>query len=411
MNWRLKDRMFMGLIGAVFFVQILLITVASLFVDDFLIYRDVKEFELVIQAIRERGDILDYNELLEEIRQELGGVVLVVADTENIQPDNRSQYDESSNTHFKDQDMPFDRGLKEIDQAAMDEIILQLEVGSEDVFTMTTEEDVIVAGRIDDVHILVNDIRLDIVEDMTKMLNTYLGIATIIIFSLLLAAIYHYIGYFERKMTFEAQSEILLSLGQTADAHFAENGEHIDRVSGMMSRYSEVLGYSKRECEMIRIASTTHDIGKIAIPDEILKKPGKLSDAEFRIMQTHTSEGGRILGNSRLPIIRMASQIALYHHERVDGKGYPNRLKALEIPELAKMMAIVDVYDALTNVRVYKDAFSHKDAMKILKEGNGTQFDMGLLHLFVMNSDFIISGSRTENTYGKIIKRQNFLLS
>lgn len=196
-------------------------------------------------------------------------------------------------------------------------------------------------------------------------------------------------NFLQNNRTFEAQREILYSLGETADAHFSENGGHIGRVSKMMYSFAKVVGYSKSDCEMIKIASTMHDIGKIAIPDRILKKPGKLTEGEYEIMKGHTLEGQRILGTSNLPILKLASEIALYHHERMDGCGYPEKLKGEDIPQTARMMAIVDVFDALTNERVYKEAISERRAIEILEDGRGCHFDGTLLNLFLSNLSII----------------------
>jgi putative two-component system response regulator len=125
-----------------------------------------------------------------------------------------------------------------------------------------------------------------------------------------------------------------------------------------------------------------HDIGKIGIPDAILRKPGRLTAEEFEIMKTHTVIGEEILAGSKSPMLQMAQEIALAHHERWDGTGYPKGLAGPEIPESARVVAIVDVYDALTHDRVYRPASPEEDALTILQRGQGTHFDPALLPLF-----------------------------
>ena len=126
-----------------------------------------------------------------------------------------------------------------------------------------------------------------------------------------------------------------------------------------------------------------HDIGKIAIPDAILCKPGKLTPDEFAIMQTHAQRGAELIAGSRSPVLQMAEQIALSHHERWDGNGYPSGQKGTEIPEAARIVAIVDVYDALSHDRVYRAALPEAEVLPILQAGRGTHFDPELLDAFM----------------------------
>ena len=130
-----------------------------------------------------------------------------------------------------------------------------------------------------------------------------------------------------------------------------------------------------------------HDIGKIGIPDAILRKPGKLTPEEYAIMQTHTVLGARMLAGSDSPMLKMAEQIALNHHERWDGRGYPNGLAGYAIPESARIMAIVDVYDALAHDRVYRPALPTEEVLATMQQGEGTHFDPLLLTLFFSHLD------------------------
>ena len=131
-----------------------------------------------------------------------------------------------------------------------------------------------------------------------------------------------------------------------------------------------------------------HDVGKIGIPDAILRKPGKLTPEEFEVMKSHTSLGAEMLADSDVPMLKMAEKIALGHHERWDGSGYPNGLAGQDIPECARIVTIADVYDALTHARVYKSAMSEEDVLTVMRSEAGTQFDPLLLaHFFLHLSE------------------------
>ncbi len=126
-----------------------------------------------------------------------------------------------------------------------------------------------------------------------------------------------------------------------------------------------------------------HDVGKIGIPDAILRKPGKLTPKEFEVIKTHPLIGAEMLAGSKTPVLKMAREIALYHHEYWDGRGYPSGLAGEQIPESARIMAIVDVYDALTHDRVYRRAYSEDEATDMMLQETGTHFDPSLLALFL----------------------------
>jgi HD-GYP domain-containing protein (c-di-GMP phosphodiesterase class II) len=190
-----------------------------------------------------------------------------------------------------------------------------------------------------------------------------------------------------RKQTAEIRAreeEIALRLVCAADSRDdGETGSHIRRLglySELMARH---LGWSEAESEEIRIAAPMHDIGKIGIPDHILKKPGKLTESEFEIMKLHPEIGGRILSNSSSTLVQMALQICLGHHEKWDGSGYPSGLSGKEIPTSARIVAIVDVFDALIHKRVYKNQMPIDNAIEIMLEGRGKHFDPQLLDLFI----------------------------
>jgi HD-GYP domain-containing protein (c-di-GMP phosphodiesterase class II) len=132
----------------------------------------------------------------------------------------------------------------------------------------------------------------------------------------------------------------------------------------------------------IRVAAPMHDIGKIGIPDAILLKPGRLTQDEFRIMRQHTVIGARMLGGSDIPLLNMAREIALFHHEKWDGSGYPNGLKRGEIPIAARIVAIVDVYDAMVHRRVYKTAIPEIEVLDTMARAAGHHFDPVLFDVF-----------------------------
>lgn len=136
-----------------------------------------------------------------------------------------------------------------------------------------------------------------------------------------------------------------------------------------------------------------HDIGKIAIPDAILKKPGKLTAEEFEIIKEHPLIGYQILSKSNLNVLKLAAEIALYHHEKYDGSGYPEGLRGNTIPLSTRMLAIIDVFDAITHRRIYKAAESIDNALNYLKENRGTHFDPDLVDLFLLHSENIIRGN------------------
>ena len=132
-----------------------------------------------------------------------------------------------------------------------------------------------------------------------------------------------------------------------------------------------------------------HDVGKIGIPDAILQKPGALTHEEFETMKQHTTIGAHMLARSATPVLQLAEKVALCHHERWDGTGYPQGLVGEAIPEAARIVSIVDVYDALTHDRVYRPAFAEEVALSMMRGGQGTQFDPGLLALFFANFEQI----------------------
>jgi HD-GYP domain-containing protein (c-di-GMP phosphodiesterase class II) len=183
------------------------------------------------------------------------------------------------------------------------------------------------------------------------------------------------------------QSEVIHTLGEVVESRSHETGNHIDRVARGAALLARLAGLPDEQCELIRLAAPMHDVGKIGIPDAVLNKPGKLTDDEFALMKTHTRLGHQILAQSRRPIMQAAAIIALQHHERWDGRGYPDGRRGEAIHVYGRIVAVVDVFDALTSDRCYRPAMSLEEALQIMREGHGSHFDPHLLDLFLANID------------------------
>lgn len=187
----------------------------------------------------------------------------------------------------------------------------------------------------------------------------------------------------------ETQLEIIRRLGQAAEFRDDDTGLHITRMSRFSARLALQAGLSVKECEALLHAAPMHDIGKIGIPDNILLKKGKLEDEEFEIMKTHTTIGAELLTGSNSQVMELARGIALAHHEKWNGRGYPNGLAGEDIPFLARVCAICDVFDALTSERPYKKAWTPEDAFDLIRKEAGEHFDPNLVHLFLQIEDEI----------------------
>ena len=199
--------------------------------------------------------------------------------------------------------------------------------------------------------------------------------------SILRARIRNHLSLVQMRELRESRLQIVRCLGVAAEYKDNETGRHVIR----MSHYARILarwaGYSDEAADELLHAAPMHDIGKIGIPDAILQKSGKLDAAEWDIMRTHTLIGARIIGHHSHGLLKLARSIALYHHEKWDGSGYPYGLKGEDIPLPARIIAIADVFDALTSERPYKRAWSVEDAIAHIREQAGKHFDPALVAL------------------------------
>ncbi len=188
----------------------------------------------------------------------------------------------------------------------------------------------------------------------------------------------------------EASQEVIWRLTSASEHRDNETGGHIKRMSHYAAAVAEKMGLRKKTVEALLYAAPMHDIGKIGIPDSILLKPGKLDEKEWAIMKTHTLIGADILAGSHFELIKMGRVIALTHHEKWDGSGYPRGLKGHKIPLVARIVAVADVFDALTSERPYKAAFSIEKSNRIISEGKGGHFDPDVVEAFFSIQDTIL---------------------
>jgi putative two-component system response regulator len=184
---------------------------------------------------------------------------------------------------------------------------------------------------------------------------------------------------------FQSREESIHILSKAAEFRDDETAKHTIRMGHSSALLARISDLPEPFCRRIQIAAPLHDVGKIGISDTILLKPGKLTVEEFAKMKTHCEIGYRILSESTSDILSLGAEIALNHHEKYDGSGYPNRLSGDEIPITGRIAAICDVFDALTTERVYKKAIPADQALRIMIEGRGSHFDPRLLHHFLQN--------------------------
>ena len=188
-----------------------------------------------------------------------------------------------------------------------------------------------------------------------------------------------------KKATHEIEKreeEIIFRLSRAAEFRDDDTGEHIKRMAHYSYLIAKELGLEDSFSYMILKASPMHDVGKIAIPDNILLKPGRLTPEEFEIIKTHTTAGYEILYGSEIPLLNLSAEIALTHHEKYNGKGYPKGLKGEEIPISGRIVAVADVFDALTSKRPYKEPWPIEKAINLLKGERGEHFDPKCIDAF-----------------------------
>jgi HD-GYP domain-containing protein (c-di-GMP phosphodiesterase class II) len=194
----------------------------------------------------------------------------------------------------------------------------------------------------------------------------------------------------------EARTEMLQRLARVIEFRDLDTGTHVERIAEYCVLIAERLGQGDVEIERLRAAAPMHDVGKVAVPDQILLKPGPLTAEERRIMERHTIVGHQMLAGSSSAEIELAAAIALTHHEHFDGGGYPQGLSGSDIPLAGRIVAVADVFDALTSDRVYRPAMSVGDALEILHRGRASQFDPKVLDAFDQALDDILS-ARSRN--------------
>jgi putative two-component system response regulator len=196
-----------------------------------------------------------------------------------------------------------------------------------------------------------------------------------------------------RKATEEIrqrEQELLFRMSRAAEFRDPETGAHIQRMAHYSALIATRLGLDRATQELILQAAPMHDVGKIGIPDYILLKPGRLTPEEFEVMKTHASLGHELLQGSSSHVLQAGAEIAITHHEKFDGSGYPAGLRGEAIPLFGRIVAVADVFDALTSERPYKKAWELERAVAFLKEGSGTHFDPDCIEAFMAAWDEVL---------------------
>ncbi len=179
------------------------------------------------------------------------------------------------------------------------------------------------------------------------------------------------------------EEEIALRLVWAAEQRDNATGAHIRRIGMYAAVLARELGWTPAQIDDLKVAAAMHDVGKIGVPDRILLKPGRLNKAEFEVVKKHSEIGAKILAGSDVPLLRMAQEIALAHHERWDGGGYPRGLSGSSIPESARLVAVADSYDALIHERIYSPALPEAEALEMMSGERGRQFDPTIFDGFI----------------------------
>jgi len=191
------------------------------------------------------------------------------------------------------------------------------------------------------------------------------------------------------------ERETIFCLAKAAEYRDPETGAHIQRMAYYSKHIARVLGLSVQQQELLLEAAPMHDIGKVGIADAILLKPGKLTSEEFAVMKQHAVIGYQLLNESSSPLLKLAAEIAYTHHEKYDGSGYPRGLANEDIPLFGRIVAVADVFDALTSERPYKKAWRIEDACQLLRDGSGQHFDPTCVEAFFSEFDNIINIKNT----------------
>lgn len=215
--------------------------------------------------------------------------------------------------------------------------------------------------------------------------------AIILLIALLLSYLIEYGAYLQEKAdeTTHVQEQVIISLAEITENKSGQTGQHVRRVAEYTRILADELGYPQDQLDAIRLASTMHDIGKLLVPTEILEKPGRLTDEEFAVIKRHTTDGGHLLENVDGDVMRLSRTIAVDHHERWDGGGYAQGKEGEEISFEGRIVAVADVYDALTSRRSYKEAWDDREAYDEIVRCSGTQFDPQVVEAFKARYDEI----------------------
>lgn len=188
----------------------------------------------------------------------------------------------------------------------------------------------------------------------------------------------------------KAQRETLYRLALAAEYKDGDTGVHLIRIGEISALLARLVGLDETQCDNMRHAAPMHDVGKIGIPDAVLKKPGPLDPDEWNVMREHPSIGARILGESNVPVLQLAAEVAQHHHERFDGEGYPSGKHGEEIPLSGRIVALADFFDALTMDRCYRPKFPDVEVRAMILRQSGKHFDPTLSRVFVDHwQDFI----------------------
>ena len=222
---------------------------------------------------------------------------------------------------------------------------------------------------------------------MCSLIFLFISIAVtllLVILGVFIAHLFRYGAYLNEKAeeTNKIQESMIVSFAEVVENKSEQTGQHVRRVAEYSKIIAEEMGFSPENAEKLKLASMMHDIGKLLIPSEILEKPGRLTDEEFKEIKKHPGYGEDLLKDVEGDVLILARKIAHEHHERIDGRGYPLGINNDNISIEGRIVAVCDVYDALTSKRSYKDAWDHMDAYNEIVKNSGTQFDINVVEAF-----------------------------